>query len=94
MIGLAGDYYTCPRNHAITGDREKPRLPFEEMKKNAGAAVGTLSGNACGYLKALDGLFLREEKAIKKALEEGMPAAVAVRRSPPCAICSTRRGKC
>lgn len=78
VIGLAGDYYTGPGNHAITGDYGKPTPSFEEVKRNAKAAADTLSGNAGGYLKAINGLFLKEEEAIKKALEEGEAVSVAV----------------
>jgi hypothetical protein len=78
VVGFAGDYYTVPGNHAITGDYKKPMPSFEAQKENAKKAVYSFMGNRGRYMKALEKLYLQERKALKKALDEGEAAAVAV----------------
>ncbi|KAA8913588.1 hypothetical protein FN846DRAFT_928798 [Sphaerosporella brunnea] len=77
VLGFAGDYYTVPGNHAITGDYGKPTPSFETQIENARKAINALRGNYGGYIKPLEKLFVKEQNAVEMAIREGGSAAVA-----------------
>ncbi|KAI5814854.1 hypothetical protein BZA77DRAFT_388902 [Pyronema omphalodes] len=87
VLSLAGDFYTATGNNCIsdvdyansTPPGKSVSEPQSPARKRAKDAAATLRSDVGGYLGKLIDFNKREAAAVKKALKEGIPAAIAYR---------------